>query len=177
MFIAEHGIYALHLSINPFHSSSTKYIQIPSLHCSLPEHPMMLIVINRVLRRNVLVPPMSASTACAAAQCMPVEGSTHFIPPKSSHWRRYCIAVSFRGTSSILVVGCWVLVLVASMLMSIGGAGDGRNLFGDGDIAAAVQLTAMMTDANQFQHLNNFTSKKQISSNFLDKKVNAKKSI
>ena len=38
------------------------------------------------------------------------------------------------------------------------------------------QLTAMMTDTNQFQPLNNFTLENQISSNFLDKKVNAKKS-
>ena len=34
----------------------------------------------------------------------------------------------------------------------------------------------MMAGTNQLQPLNNFTSENQISSNFLDKKVNAKKS-
>ena len=41
----------------------------------------MLIVLNGVLHHHVRVPPMSASIACAAAQCIPIEGSTHLIPP------------------------------------------------------------------------------------------------
>ena len=129
MSIAEHGVYALPLPIIPFHPSSSIYIQIPSVHCLPSEHRMMLIVLNGVLHHHVRVPPMSASIACAAAQCIPIEGSTHLIPPLKGG-----IASRFQSASHCRF---WSLVLVLAASVSLRGADDGRNLLGDGDLAAA----------------------------------------
>ena len=58
---------------------SLQFIQIPSLH-----GPGVLVVVDGVIHRDLFVPPMYASMACAAARCIPIEGHTPFIPPSST---------------------------------------------------------------------------------------------
>ena len=49
---------------------------------------MVLVVIDEVHHQNVLVLPMYASMACAAAQYIFFEGSIEFIPRRSTDDRR-----------------------------------------------------------------------------------------
>ena len=84
---------------------------------------MVLIVINRMLRRNVFVPQMSVSMACTAAQCIPVEGSTlHFAQVRTLE------AILHRDFIPRDIVDSGRRVLVASM--SIGDNGGGGELIG-----------------------------------------------
>ena len=123
----QHGVYALNLPIIPFHPSSSIYIQIPSVHCLLSEHPMVLIVLNGVLHHHVRMPPMSASIACAAAQCIPIEWSTRLIPPGPLIG---CGIASRIHSASHRRFWPLVLVSAASMAMAIAGNGDGGELIG-----------------------------------------------
>ena len=65
-----------------------------------------------------------------------------------------------------------MLVLVS--MMSVGGDGDGRNLLGDDGLVAADRHDGGHEPTSASEQ---FYFKNQISSNFLDKKVNAKKSF
>ena len=98
-------------------------IQMPSLHGPQLGH-MVLVVVDCVIHRHVLV------CRCAVF----------------THWRVHTFhsaqvhsleATLHRDSIPRVIVdsGRRVLVLVASM--SIDGVGDGRNLIGDGDFAAA----------------------------------------